>query len=260
MGSSRTIRVNVRVIAATNRDLDRAVREGKFRDDLLYRLNVFPIHVPPLRERVSDVSLLVGFFTAHLARSSASRSRDSTPAAWSGCFATHGPATSASCRMWPSAAILSPGLVLDVEESLLGSESPSHGGYPGITHGFGRLTDKKRLEEVERSHIISVLRTTGGVVAGGKASGGNPGIASEYAEKPNEQARHPVALRRSRTRPLASDCPRVSPVGHLAMRRRARWSSPPPRRLSSSLALRPTSRVSIPRVALDGGAAPAHQS
>jgi serine/threonine protein kinase len=68
VGSSRTIRVNVRVIAATNRDLDQAVRAGKCNDDLLYRLNVFPIHVPPLRERRSDMSQLVGFFTASLAR------------------------------------------------------------------------------------------------------------------------------------------------------------------------------------------------
>src|SRR5208337_4022109 len=59
LGSSKTIQVNVRVIAATSRDLPAKVKEGKFRPDLFYRLNVFPIVVPPLRERVEDLPALV---------------------------------------------------------------------------------------------------------------------------------------------------------------------------------------------------------
>ncbi len=68
LGSNRTIRVNIRVVAATNRDLKAMVAEGKFRSDLYYRLHVFPIEAPPLRERKSDIPLLIRYFTQKYAQ------------------------------------------------------------------------------------------------------------------------------------------------------------------------------------------------
>jgi DNA-binding NtrC family response regulator len=66
VGSTKTIHVNIRVLAATNKDLKRSIREGTFREDLYYRLNVIPIQVPPLRERKSDIPLLIDFFMKRL--------------------------------------------------------------------------------------------------------------------------------------------------------------------------------------------------
>jgi formate hydrogenlyase transcriptional activator len=67
VGGSKTIQTDVRVITATNRDLSREVAEGRFRMDLFYRLNVFPVHVPSLRERSDDIPILVDYFASRLA-------------------------------------------------------------------------------------------------------------------------------------------------------------------------------------------------
>ena len=68
LGSAKTIQVNVRMIAATHRDLPAMIEDGEFREDLFYRLNVFPIEIPPLRERREDIPLLVNYFVSKLAR------------------------------------------------------------------------------------------------------------------------------------------------------------------------------------------------
>ncbi|MFH0903491.1 MAG: sigma-54 dependent transcriptional regulator [Pseudomonadota bacterium] len=81
VGGSETIKVNVRVVSATNRDLEALIQEGKFREDLYYRLNVFPVHLPPLRDRAGDVPRLVEHFVAKFSREAGKRIRGFTPEA-----------------------------------------------------------------------------------------------------------------------------------------------------------------------------------
>ena len=81
VGGSETIKTDVRIITATNRDLEKLMAENKFREDLYYRLNVFPVHVPPLRDRKSDIMLLADFFTEKYSRQNSKEiKRISTPA------------------------------------------------------------------------------------------------------------------------------------------------------------------------------------
>ncbi len=75
VGGSETLRTDARIVAATNRDLDNAVREGKFRSDLLFRLNVFPIRVPPLRERADDIPVIAEYYVSQYARKLGKRVR-----------------------------------------------------------------------------------------------------------------------------------------------------------------------------------------
>jgi formate hydrogenlyase transcriptional activator len=75
VGGSRAIPVDVRVVAATNRDVSAAIAAGSFRSDLFYRLNVFPIHVPPLRQRREDIPILVEYFVKRFAENMGKRIR-----------------------------------------------------------------------------------------------------------------------------------------------------------------------------------------
>ena len=82
LGSARTISVDVRMIVATHRDLPAMIREGKFREDLFYRFNVFPIEIPPLRERREDIPLLVSYFTENWRSGWARKSASFPPRSW----------------------------------------------------------------------------------------------------------------------------------------------------------------------------------
>ena len=97
IGGSELIKIDVRVIAATNRQPEEAVAEGKLREDLLYRLNVFPIELPPLRERGEDIELLAEHFLALLNKQEGTTKRFGPAAHRAAAAALAGPATCASC-------------------------------------------------------------------------------------------------------------------------------------------------------------------
>ena len=96
LGGTRVVKANVRVIAASNRDLQSAVTEGRFREDLFYRLRVFDIYIPPLRERRGDIPLLIDAFLQGFSRSTGCSSAGLTPDAQDMLLQYSGPATSAS--------------------------------------------------------------------------------------------------------------------------------------------------------------------
>jgi formate hydrogenlyase transcriptional activator len=155
LGGTRTLRVNVRLVAATNRDLAQMVAERQFRNDLYYRLNVFPLTLPPLRERPEDIPLLVGYFVQQHARR-LNRAIDSIPA---------GAMTALTQYPWPGnvrelenfierSVLLSPGRVLRVAVEDLKAPVPSSDG-PTTT-----------LAEAEREHILAALEQAKWVIGG----------------------------------------------------------------------------------------------
>ncbi|HEY7441153.1 MAG TPA: sigma 54-interacting transcriptional regulator [Vicinamibacterales bacterium] len=156
LGSPRTIHVDVRVIAATNRDIHEDVQQGRFRHDLFYRLNVFPISIPPLRARIGDVDVLIPFLVDQLSSRYGKR------------IHTIHPDVVAQCRRysWPGnirelehvierAIIMSTDGVLRLVESLDSSQIDSMDSHQAT-----------RLVDVERLHIQRILRSTGGRIEG----------------------------------------------------------------------------------------------
>src|SRR5262245_42161566 len=171
VGSSRTVRVSVRVIAATNRDLDQAVREGRFRADLLYRLNVFPIEVPPLRNRKPDIPLLVAFFAAAMARKIGRPIQGFSARSVERLMRYSWPGNIRELQnVVERAAILAQGPVLELEETLLGDAPASPAGPPAREDVAVAEPPSASLEHVERLHILSVLKSTGGVVEGARGA------------------------------------------------------------------------------------------
>ena len=157
LGSTRTKKVNVRVVAATHRDLEAMIVEKQFRSDLYYRLNVFPISIPPLRDRPEDIPLLVQYFVQHAA-GRMNKTIDSIP------YETMDALTQ---YQWPGnirelenvierAVILSPGPVLRVPiRDLFSRIAPGHNSDRSQT-----------LEQIERKHILTTLKETRWILSG----------------------------------------------------------------------------------------------
>jgi formate hydrogenlyase transcriptional activator len=159
LGSGKTIRVDVRVVAATNADLAKMVAEKKFRSDLYYRLNVFPISLPALRERAEDIPLLVNFFAQKFAQQMKKPIKTIPTETMTQLTAYSWPGNIRELQnLIERAVILSRGSVLAVPLAEL--KQPANGSLAN------QLQGPIRLEAVERDHIMRVLRETGWVIGG----------------------------------------------------------------------------------------------
>jgi formate hydrogenlyase transcriptional activator len=160
LGSTRTIKVNLRLIAATNRDLARSVASQQFRSDLFYRLNVFPVRLPPLRERVDDIPLLVRHFVRKFAQSLGRPIETISKEAMQALKEWLWPGNVRELEnLMQRSVILSDGPTLRVPVSELRAENADNA-VPA-----GSIPDHT-LDTAEREHIIRVLRDTHGVLSG----------------------------------------------------------------------------------------------
>jgi chemotaxis protein methyltransferase CheR len=154
LGSSGTIKVDVRVIAATNRNLEDEVHRGRFREDLWYRLSIFPITAPPLRERMEDIALLVEFFVDKITKR-LGKSIESIPTSVMNTLQDY---------QWP-------GNVRELENVLeravINSSGPKLRLVDELKKPYKDLkTTQKTLEDVERDHIVRILEQTNWKVSG----------------------------------------------------------------------------------------------
>jgi formate hydrogenlyase transcriptional activator len=167
LGNGRTLKTDARLIAATNRDLAAMVDEQKFRADLFYRLNVFPIHVPPLRERLEDIPLLVRHFVQHFSRQM-NRTIDTIPSeTMEGLVGYCWPGNIRELEnVIERAVILSPGPVLRVPLRDLCTRA-----MPGDSS-----VRQQTLEEVERAQILATLKQTKWILSGPKGAATRLGL------------------------------------------------------------------------------------
>lgn len=165
VGSSKTIKVDVRIVAATNRNLEKEVAEGRFRLDLFYRLNVFPIELPPLRERKEDIPVLAQHF---LVKSAHNMGRADVPELSAGALEQlngyHWPGNIRELEhLMERTLIKTRSNVIDIVEL------PAHTAESELTYAGGNA--QKTLEQIEAEHILLVLKNCNGKVfgAGGAA-------------------------------------------------------------------------------------------
>ncbi len=177
VGSSRSLRVDVRVIAATNRDLEESIQSGRFRSDLFYRLNVFPLEVPPLRERRSDIPKLTKFFLSNYSKKLGKNIEEISQATMERILSYSWPGNVRELQnIVERAVVLSKGRILELQQEL--APSP----LPGSDQGTAdKPTEESQeanppasrlatLKEVERNHILAALKLTSGVIDGPKGA------------------------------------------------------------------------------------------
>lgn len=187
VGETRTRRVDVRIVAATNRDLKREVEAGRFRQDLYYRLSVFPLQIPPLRERREDIPKLATHFIAQSAKRLNQRAPHLTQAALTQLAAHDWPGNVRELQnVIERAVILSQGRTLHLPLQTASSPQPKTAA-PAIPPAM-RLTTRAELKRQERENIIQALRVTKGKIFG------SDGAAALLSMKPTTLASRITAL------------------------------------------------------------------
>jgi transcriptional regulator with GAF, ATPase, and Fis domain len=167
VGSSQTKKVDVRIIAATNRDLAQAVKEGEFREDLYYRLNVFPIHLPPLRERVEDVALIASVFAKRFAHRLGRRIEPLSQECIQRLLAYSWPGNVRELMsVIERAVITSRDGRLNLDRALPESVGPALTTPAASDESGTRIHTAQQLEELERQNLLRALESTGWRVAG----------------------------------------------------------------------------------------------
>jgi PAS domain S-box-containing protein len=188
VGSSKTVRVDVRVIAATNRNLERAVADGSFRADLFYRLNVFPLQLPPLRARRDDIPLLVHYFIEKYAAKIGRPVDSVTDEAMARLLAYAWPGNIRELEnIVERAMILSPGPSLELGPHLFGVPASEPGDTARTAAAANAPAAGGTLEDGERRHILRALEQCGWVIDGprgaAKVLGINPNTLRSRMKK-----------------------------------------------------------------------------
>jgi formate hydrogenlyase transcriptional activator len=177
LGSSRTLRTNARLIAATNRDLEAMVAEQKFRSDLFFRLNVFPIQVPPLRERHGDIPLLVRHFAQQFSKRMNKTIDTISSATMDALSRYHWPGNIRELQnVIERAVITSTGPVLKVDVADLKISKSSSPAEKSSAQGSTNDGLRNVLEETERQQILKALKQSNWIVAGPKGAAAKLGM------------------------------------------------------------------------------------
>jgi transcriptional regulator with GAF, ATPase, and Fis domain len=174
VGGSQTVHVNVRVIAATNRDLAAMVREGKFRSDLFYRLNVLPLSIPALRQRPGDVPLLVAFFVQRFARKFSKSVKQVSEETMRRLVQYPWPGNIRELQnVVERAVVLSQGSTLELAPdfapsvpSQINDSEHSLRDQSKLKNQTSKISEPTSLIDVERQHIDSVLTQTNWMIEG----------------------------------------------------------------------------------------------